>query len=57
MNLPKHLCEMFAKKFTADEVAIIDKNWDTYIQISLSNATTRELNASAKAVLSAVNNA
>ncbi len=51
MNLPKTYLESFAKKFTPEEVKIIDENWNRFSQISLSNSTGRQLNNEAKMVL------
>jgi hypothetical protein len=51
MNLPIWVHELLSKKFTAEQMAVIDKNWSTYIDISFGNSTGRELVNAAKSVL------
>lgn len=54
MNLPQWVHELLAKKFTAEEMVIIDAQWWTYNCISLSNSSKVELIRAAKTVLMCV---
>ena len=51
MNLPKYVYEHLATKFSVSDLAIIDTNWDRFIQIRFGDASNAKLVKNAKIVL------
>ena len=50
-SVPRYAAAIIEKKFTADEVKVIDRNWDRFVQMHYSSATDREFINAAKMVL------
>ncbi len=51
-NFPKNVREFFARKFSAEDLAWIDANWNDYADIDWSEASYAKMLKTAKMVLS-----
>lgn len=49
--LPDYVKEILAKSFTAEQMVVIEQNWDDYAQISFNSATKAQLKKTAQMVL------
>jgi len=50
--LPKYVIEILAKKFTANEVNVIDRNWQFYSQMRLGSASKGDFWKEGRMILS-----
>lgn len=52
--IPAYVKEILAKSFSSDQLEVIEKNWDSYAQISFNSATKGQLKKTAQMVLDCV---
>ena len=50
-NLPQFVLNILMKKFTEEQVKTIDKNWNTFSQMSLSNSCAFEFILQGQSIL------